>query len=188
MKKTIQNLSLVVVGVMVIGGSVAFAQAPVEDVQLGFKNSEKFQEMQDNLKNTDPERYALMQEHMENGDFKKGGFNKGKFKQLDPAKLAELEKTRDAIKNAIETGNYELFVSLHDGMENEMNITQKQFVLLKEIFKAKENGDFVKAKELRDNAGIEAPGRGMERGHFNDDFTGNGVGFHKGKLQKPRFK
>jgi hypothetical protein len=67
----------------------------------------------------------------------------------------------DAIKAAVEDGDYSTWYELHQNMDHPGNgqmletITEENFSLLGDMMDARESGDFETAKEIRDELGLE---------------------------------
>ncbi len=79
------------------------------------------------------------------------------YKNFDPAMM----EIKEQIMEAVENGDYETWVSLHEenglpmqgGMFSAIN--EANFYLLSELHEAKQSGDFERAKEIFEELGIE---------------------------------
>lgn len=80
----------------------------------------------------------------------------GKGMKMNPKISEEL---RESLKDAVEEGNYQEWLNLHE--ENNLKgrilqqITEENFHLLKEMHDAREEGDFEKVKEIQEELGFK---------------------------------
>lgn len=82
--------------------------------------------------------------------------------------IAAMQETRDAIHNALESGNYDVWYaavsSLDPVPELAEKITQENFDVYLQLHEAKENKDWETVKILADELGLEKPGLGIGGG------------------------
>ena len=88
-------------------------------------------------------------------------------RNLDPAKLAEIQTQHDAIETALDNGDYQAWRDLIDSRPKITDfITENNFEQFVQMHKYMQEGDFQAAQEIHDQLGLDqfGPGLGMMRG------------------------
>lgn len=100
------------------------------------------------------ETRAAFEEVRESGD-------KGAVKVFMEERRAEMKAHHDAVKAALEAGDYDSFVAALGDKAPE-DLTEEKFAQMLEIHAAVKSGDKDKAKELADQYGLKRPLHGMK--------------------------
>lgn len=120
-------------------------------------------------------RNAAVDEALESGDYSTWksamieGLSEERFEQMRERHgeisehRAEMEQHREEMQAAVEGGDYETWVALHESKPRTppFELTQENFDLFVQMHFAQQDGDYETAQELREELGLGERGPGM---------------------------